>query len=121
MGTSFYTPGTDWEMGVFSVFGIRQLHGPVFSGIRSERIKGFSFPMFKSFRSEKSAELFHHQPGLEYWFKGKRRASVYQSQRASGGIGAANEWYALKTALYWDSLDLRAKADNDQNTWKICR
>jgi len=27
--------------------------------------------MFKSFRSEKSAELFH-QPGLEYWFKERR-------------------------------------------------
>ena len=27
--------------------------------------------MFKSFRSEKSAELFHH-PGLEYWFKERR-------------------------------------------------
>jgi hypothetical protein len=27
--------------------------------------------MFKSSRSEKSAELFH-QPGLEYWFKERR-------------------------------------------------
>ena len=27
--------------------------------------------MFKSFRSEKSAELLH-QPGLEYWFKERR-------------------------------------------------
>ena len=27
--------------------------------------------MLKSFRSEKSAELFH-QPGLEYWFKERR-------------------------------------------------
>ena len=31
-----------------------------------------------------------------------------------GGIGAANEWCALKIALYWDSLDPRGKAESDQ-------
>jgi hypothetical protein len=41
----------------------------------------------------------------------KRRAIVYQSQSRLGGIGDANEWCALKTALNWDFLYPRGKAE----------
>src|ERR1700722_17942166 len=96
MGASSITHGTDWETGFSLLLESGSAARTVFSGNSIRKDKGFSFPMFKSFRSEKSAELFHHQPGLEYWFKGKRRASVYQSQSASDGIGAANECWPSK-------------------------
>jgi hypothetical protein len=35
-------------------------------------------------------------------------------------LAAANQWCALKTALIWNSSDSREKADNIQNTCKIC-
>jgi hypothetical protein len=57
-----------------------------------------------------------HFERLTAWLRQKER----RPQSRPGGIGTANEWRALKTALYWDSSDPRGKADNDQNTWKIC-
>ena len=53
-----------------------------------------------------------HFERLTAWLRQKER----RPQSRPGGIGAANEWCALKTALYWDSSDPRGKADNDQNT-----
>jgi hypothetical protein len=52
----------------FLCFGIRQ-------GCKNPSFQGILFLMFKSFRSEKSAELLH-QPGLEYWFKERRTSST---------------------------------------------
>jgi hypothetical protein len=44
----------------------------VFREFDSKGLRGSLFPiMFKSIRSEKSAELFN-QPGFEYWFKERR-------------------------------------------------
>jgi hypothetical protein len=43
------------------------------------------------------------------------------SQSRPGGIGAANEWCALKTAIYRDSSDPCRKAINDHNTWTLCK
>ena len=42
-----------------------------------------------------------HFERLTAWLRQKER----RPQSRPGGIGTANEWRALKTALYWDSSD----------------
>ena len=51
----------------------------------------------------------------------KRRASVYRPRSRPCAVGAANEWCALKNHVILELFKSPWKADNDQNTRKICR
>jgi hypothetical protein len=78
--------------------------------------------MFKSFRSQKSAQLFH-QPGLEYWFKERRTLIDFRHGPLESYVDGFAAYLKAKGYSYnWETKNasvLRKTASEKRKAWSF--